>query len=554
MSVFDFNRLNIELTKRLNRIAEEKRASYIEFVDACMEKFDRESALSWLTGFASRNSSYAYTNVYKLLLLAELLEEQTVEKVVVHDSFQKKAVKALCRQTGHKVRICQAERTIKDMGLVRKLQFFCVLAGKYRESRRIRKVIKADEERLKTPFFLFDTYVLHSAFAEGEYKDRYFTNILEYTKEKLLFSTILTNNLPESGMSFYTKLKEEKKYQFLVKESFLTIRDYVWMLQWERVNKKFLRGSYIFSGYDISALVKGDILRNFAYLNTIDGLIAYRFLKRLKEKGASVKKAVLWYEGQPSSIGFVLGMRRFFPKVPVAGYVGLSLLENEIGYYPSKEQQRQGVLPHTFGVIGNGYTELIKKYNSALEVEVYPAFRYPLLWKKRGGDKISRRQKSILLVLSYYVDISAKLIRETLQALEDIGDVSYQLYLKNHPVNARLRLKDYSVDSHREIFFVEGDLIEAVQGKTIVVATATTSGMEIISQGARLIMYTAAGELINNAIPETIGEEYYAVAYSSEEIAACIRSFETADRGADFSMQEEYFEAVNEQTVARMFV
>lgn len=552
VSVFDFNHLTIELTKRLNEIAEEKRASYMEFVDDCMKKSNRADTFGWLSGFASRNSSYVYTNVYKLLLLSELLGERNVDRVVVYDSFQKKAVQALCRQSGCKVKICQTRKTIKDSALIREFQFFYVLAGKYRESRRIRRVIKPEGKKLRTPFFLFDTYVLNSSFTESGYKDRYFTNILEYTKENILFSTILTNNLQESGTSFYTKIKEEKKYQFLVKESFLTLKDYIWMLRWRKVNESFLHGNYVFAGCDISALVRGDILQGFAYPNTIDGLIAYRFLKRIKEKGGTIKKAVLWYEGQPSSIGFVLGMRRFFPEVLVTGYVGLPLLENEICYYPSREQQKQKVLPYTFGVIGRGYTELIKKYNTGLKVEVYPAFRYPSLWRKRE-EKENGGQKSILLVLSYYVDISASLIRETLKALECTGGTSYQIYMKNHPVNARMSLKDYSVQTDREIFLVEGDLIEAVQGKDIVIATATTSGMEIISQGAKLILYTAAGELINNAIPETIGKDYYATAYSSEEIAECIHAFENVATGTDIYLLDEYFERVEKETVCKIF-
>lgn len=546
MKRIDFEHLDENLTKEMNNIAKLYRREYVEFVDRSMKD---EENITWLTAFASRNSMYTYRTAFKLLTIKKLLEDSNeVNEIVVNNIYEKKAMKKLYK--GRKIKITCPRISWREIFIFQLLNFGVHWSMKIKEYFQIKKQVKINKKKklsFNQSITMIDTYVLASSFQNGKYHDRYFGNILKYSDVPLVFSTISINNKKQSTSQLYSEILNEKDYMFVLKETYLRFIDYLWMLKWPMVVYKQLKKKYVFAGIDLTDIVKYDLLYHLAYENSLDGLIACRFLYRMKKLGIKIKKNILWYEGQPSSLGFVLGMRKYYPNVKSLGYVGIPLMENELYLFPSKEQQLQKVCPDEIGVIGEKYVEDIKKYCDNLQVCICPAFRYAHL--RQMEENIYPDNKKILIVMPGDVKVALDLLEAIINSKES---KKYSLYIKNHPINSNFLVSDYRITESIEVKYLQGDLVTAIRNENIgvVIAAKTASGMEILLQGVNLIMYTPSGELINNGIKEDISG--YQIAFGKEDIDKCLLKIESGINDIKQLDAKSYFEDVNKSTVADM--
>lgn len=547
METLDFNCLTETQTRKLNDIANENRSKYMEFIEKISVGQKEEW---WLTKTASRNSTFVYTALYQILLAIYYIKKDLqLKKIVVYEKEVGQILEAYICQTSKTILVQYRGNSMKKSYIFSYFGFICVWLKKLYEFLVVK--LKWKKQKLpKQPILLIDTYIMNTCMKENGYADRYFNYILKYVKrEYTYFSTILLNNKKEPLWIFLNKLKVEEQYQFLPKEYFLSLRDYISFLKWPLLNRRFANKRYIYEGIDISPLVKKDLYNGMWYVNSFDGWIARQFVKQLKRKHVKLEKAILWYEGQPSSIGLIQGIRKWYPNTPVMGYNGLPFLENDLGGYPIKIQYEDNSAPDVIGVIGKRYAKIPKRYWKDLSVCLCPAFRYPNIYKMIAKTRLRRGEKKrLLILLSYFIETSKELLQSCLNMDQD-----YEIYIKNHPMNEEYNLKDYGISGIITATFIKGDLIQALRDKDIVVTAETTSGMEIISQGVGLIMYVPSGNLINCGLPEELEGRYYKMVFGSEELKKVMKKIVKEEHNFEKEdIREEYFEPVNTKSVERM--
>ena len=417
MEILDLNNLSVEHTKRLNEIAIEQRDAYVKFIDSVNihNKF-----AWWITKTSTRNSMYVYTCLYKIQFILEVIEKENyITKIIVDDKNIQIITKRYIKKYNKEIKVYSKSKRQKGW-LWNSCIYIYLWCLRLAEFIQIKKLLSQPTLESDVPICIIDTFVLHTCFTENGYMDRYFNNLLPNAEIRfnLYFSSILVNNCNLPFSSFLKKLKAEKEYPFLVKEQFLKFKDYLSMLIWPILCLPLVLKKYYFNGLDISMLMRSDISSGIMYQNSIDGLIAYHFIKRLKSKKVNVNKFILWYEGQPSSIGFTLGVRKWYHEKSILGYIGLPILENDLGYYPSTLQYIKQKVPDIFGVIGNAYIDIIKIYCNDLKVIVCPALRYNNCCNKQYKQKYNSGKTRILIVLSYYKEVSYQMLRNTLLAIE----------------------------------------------------------------------------------------------------------------------------------------
>jgi hypothetical protein len=349
---------------------------------------------------------------------------------------------------------------------------------------------------------------------------------------------------------FVKTVNNEKKYDFLVKEKYLKITDYLGMLVFPFACIRYAKERYIFKGCDISSIVRRSFISDFTNINSLDGYIAYNFVKRLKEKNVKIGNCILWYEGQPSSLGYIQGMRDFYGEVVVKGYIGGSLMEYALQLYPSQYQVERKISPDIIGVIGDGWVETACRFSENLHVESYPSFRFQQM-EPSVTNKNSDKHYRIFIVLPYFTDISTQLVEEVLIAVESFKDMEFEIIAKNHPNNAKFSIEDYTVKAKDRIQIVTGDISELSSQSDIVINSMSSSGMEIIANGIFLITYIPKGKLVNVGIPNCVDESRYIIAYTSDDIKKGIKVASSTNRISNLDSCY-FFKEVTRESIAQM--
>lgn len=553
MKTLDLQNLSVEQTVRLNEIARDHRKPYTEFVDDLSIKKKRKFAW-WVTGFSTRNSEYSQEKLYKFLLFKEIIStDLEINKVLIDDIGLYRIVRKYIKIKKLKgLKVIRKEKNIKYMLPVRLIAFVYLWIRKIKEYIVIRNSdMNLPEKNLKIEV-LIDTYVLDSCFdKDGKYIDRYFNGILKYISRNVLFSTVLVPNIVEPFSRFVDKLTLERNYNFIVKEKILKFSDYIRMLYFPIYCLRLLTEHYYYGEDDITSIIRRDLVFNIANNNTLDGYIAYAFIKRLKERNTKIENVVLWYEGQPSTIGFTIGMRKFYPEVQVKNFLELSLMENSLSLFPSKGQIHQKIVPNCIGVMGQALIDDIKVFCDELNVEVYPAFRYYSDLSEKEQREYHKGKK-ILVVLPGSQKISKILLDDVIKALLNDVNVRYHVYIKNHPNNERFSLNDYKCKFDVPVKFVNGKLTDLLSDVDIAINAMSSSGMEIIAKGVYLITYVPCGTLSNLGIPKNIPKSVYKIAYCSEDIWKGILQSEYWENSEKLQDITYYFEPVTRESVIRM--
>ena len=517
MKLLDLQQLNIALTKQLNRIAEDNRTQYTEFVDACSQKHEKD-LFWWVTPFACRHtySSSSFQNVCKLLLAKEIIDkDKDLQEIVVENRAMKKALKKYISKTDRKIRLFVRKKSNTDARLFYAFYIFLdVWYKEYRKYKVIRKLSKNQIYQFDEPIYLIDTPVLSSHLKGKEYTEAYFPDILEYTKENIYLCPTICFDNEMSLNELVFGLLHCTNYKFILKEMFWTKRDLLQCLRYPIKNILYCRSKKVYRDLDVTSIVNCDLIKGLYCSNSIIGILNYYFIKNLLKTDISIKKLIGWYEGQPSSTGLFIGYQKYSGKEAV-GYAGCPMPENLINLYPSHLQGKSGISPKIIGIIGSYYSQMVTQYNRNQKFIILPALRHAGLY--RDDSKIWKPEKEILIVLSYFMNSSKKLIRMINQVVTK--EMGYKIIFKNHPTRGHYTLQDYEETAGDYAYeFVTGDLISIIKGKSLVIAAETTAGLEILAQGVPLILCEDINKLTTYPMINDFLREVCKTVYCAEEL------------------------------------
>jgi len=235
------------------------------------------------------------------------------------------------------------------------------------------------KKKIYNKIILIDTFVLPGYYT----KDRYFNGLQnslnKFEKEKVFYSPVIAYTSIKDYYKVYKKLRSSK-LNFILKEDFLKFYD-VFSSVSEIFFSKFSKFKNInFKNIDFSNLLNFEIINGVGDDMTLEGVLNYKFVKRLKERKVSIKTVIDWWENQAIDKGLSKGIRTFYPGTNLLGYLGYYPRQFELQLSPLKIEYDLKYTPTKIAVTGNKIKKKINILAKKIKVITAPAFRFSYLW------------------------------------------------------------------------------------------------------------------------------------------------------------------------------
>lgn len=559
-NILDLTKLEQYNSRLVDNIAGKIRREYVNYL-AKTGKGNEKNVDWWVLDFVSRNTyiSPLFRNICYLIMLKKRLKEGHVYDEIIVDSL---ALKKVIKKNYYKYHFKVNYNGKSALHIyIRRIYSYCrIIVFFFKRwifgwsTRIYQKKIPLNER-----IVLIDTFVLKNSFANGFYSDRYYSKLLEYVnsdeKEHIYY-------VPEYyGIKNYKKIfmdMRTSKQKFLLKEDYLKIKDYIFALLYSfrvrKINIKFEE----FVGFDISFLIKEEMLNNGFSSSSMCGLLNYKFAQRLKNSDIKIKKIINWFENQTIDHGFNSGFRRFYPEVNLIGYQGFPLDNNYLSLYPTEQERICAVIPKEINVIGNGYINMVKEFCPDLQVKVAPAFRYSGVWNKRNYFP-DKHKCSILVALPIFIDESDEIIDTVLEAARSINIKNCIFKIKPHPTYDIKKISNKWSKKLPEMFeFVDGDFNSCVEKSDILISSASAVCLETLAKGIPVIVIGNRLGLTQLPIPRSISEDIWKLCYSVNDVIEAIKLYAKKDnktvnkyKKIGREIRDNFFEPVTELGVRK---
>lgn len=560
--ILDFRKLNSSEARLINEIAEKIRNDYIDFLSK-IGKNNENNIDWWMIDFVSRNTlvSDLFYNLCKLGFFKEKIKYDFIYKKIIVDSIGLKTViEDYCNKNEYSCNIIYKGKSSFWIYIKRILSYFksCMhffLSWVFAWSTRHYQKKNIMDKGIT----LIDTFVLKDSFKNSIYNDRYYGRLLEYLEkdEKRYFYYVPTY----CGIRNYRKLfinMRTSKQKFLLKEDYLKIKDYLFALLYPFRVRKLKIKIKNFMEFNIYSLIKEEIMKDSVSGSSMQGLLNYRFTKRLKDRNIKIRMILNWFENQTIDHGFNFGFRKYYPKVCLIGYQGFPLSNNRLSLYATEQELSCKVIPKEVKVIGKGYVKLAKKFCSDLKVTAAPALRFDRVWNKR---KVYPEQDKFIILISLPILMkeAEELIEIALEVAKTIKINNCFFQIKPHPVQDIKKIKVKWKEKLTQKFeFVQGDFNLCVEKSNILISCISSTCLETLAKGIPVIVITSKFGLIQLDIPKDIKQDIWRLCYETQEVCDAIiyyanRDVDTIKKHEEIGrkIRENYFEPVTRESVRK---
>lgn len=553
-TVLDLCHMNEELTEKLNAIADKSSCAYTEFIDT-LSIDKKKNMYWWITPLVSRNVYLC--NAFKEFCIVKLALEEVnnngYDTVIVPSVAIKECLEANIISKEIKINTISGKKNVLD-------EVRWNLKSTLKRYLDIKKEVKNIEYTLPKNIILIDAYIESTSFKGDKYVDRSFNGLTEYNyHNKMFFLSYLLDDAKLGYKEFINRLQKETDYEFLIREKFISLFDFRIILYYLIQCTRFLKGKKVCDGIDYTTIINQALIAGMYNRNAYNGLLNVCMIKRMKRRyHLDIEQLVGHYEGQPSSNGLFFAFRREYADKRNLGYIASPGLAKQISLYPSLEQYRNDAVPYAYGIQGIGWLSFLSQFCDNVKYQIVPSFRYSHIFERKkidGND--SHSGLKVLVVLSYFTELSRGLLNSVLKVYDDIQNEDVKIFIKNHPNNCGYTLEDYGIDDKpykKAIVYESGSMDDAVRNKDIVLLVGTSSGLEILSTGVPIILYAVPSEIDLFGMPRFLQDEGCYIVYNAEQLVEAV--YRLRDCKIKPEMIEriltEVFVPVNEKTVKQM--
>lgn len=551
-------RLGREHAVQLDAIAAELRRPYVDFISDLSAPFGVDLDW-WVTPLASRNT-YAcplFRRLCQVELAKRLAAAGGVSEIVVDTP----ATAGLLREAlPPSVRVRSALTPLRwrlraALAILRRLAatlYAC--SGRYVFSRLIPPAGRALPAE---PITLVDTFLYPESIQAGAFNDRHYPGLMQQLGEderRHVYWAPVFYRLRNHARQF--RRLRACRDNLLLAEDYLRLEDYAYAVGY------FLRGRRVLPERKFLGLAVGSLLREayaeaFAGSGSIEGLLRYRFARRLSEAGVRLQRVVEWYENQEIDHGAVSGWLTFFPDTKVIGYQGFLASRNYLCMFPLEMERALGLLPQTIGVMGPALADPAREFCAGLDVKTAPAFRFDALW--RLPDKRPLHGGVVLLVS---LPLEAG---EARQILEMVGVAlcgnpasgNWQVRIKPHPAFPRhLFDAGNGLGLRPGWTLVSGDLDALLEEADLFVGSASSACVQAVVHGVPAAVIGGRARPTLNTIPDWVDDALWKVCHTAEDLQETLALHAMRDvevlarrRAAGLAIRERLFQPVTRPAV-----
>lgn len=522
-------RMNRELAILLDEIALELRRPFVEFTTELSTHFG-DNIDWWITPIACRNtySDDFFLKLCQLRLIHRLVSQsENISEVIVDNP---NIASLLISSFPQQFRvICSTSRRyfIFKRGIIVFYKFLLAVyscLARFSFSKLVPRSRRADIP--SAPISFIETIIYPESIQRGVFKDRHYPGLLECLNDneaKLIYWAPYYY-----GVKNYFRLFLDIRScrdNFLIAEDYLTWRDYLFALLHIIRGSQLKFSSCFFMGMDVTALVFESHLSGLANGGSIEALLRYRFIYRLREAGILLSHAVDWFENQEVDHGAILALRTFYPDIFITGYQGFFASPVYLCMFPIKIEQEFNFLPHKVSVVSPCLISAVKEFNSDLRVLTAPAFRF---YKEFSVVK-SKNQRLVLFVplpaMGRDVEIILSLMVEFFSRFPS-WRARCLVQVKFHPSFSEKSIcRMISLVGFSFFEIVNDDFENLLCNADILVGAASSSCVEAIVRGVAVIIVGSRGAITQNPLPSVLASCLWSVCYSFEDVARFIESY-----------------------------
>lgn len=534
------------------KIAWQIRGAYIELITT-LGQHRRGDVDWWVTSLASRNTYICplYLRLCKLMLVFDLHEKGRLPDEVVTDST---ALAGIIKQhLGGALKVT----LVRNKGMFAKSLDYCsryAAAFYHATFQYLCSLMWLKKRKLPADgAILVDIFISSDNMIENKIDDRYYpgmTEVLEESQRKNFFYTP-THYKVKNYPAHFRKLNRCRD-RFLLKEDVLTLADYLYALM-HPLRLRRPAGKVGFFGIDIGNLVREALSETISNSGSIEGLLRYRFARRLKKLDFRPGKIIEWFENQEVDHGAIAGWRKFFPELEVVGYQGFLSSPHYFSSIPIEQEQEYQLLPTRIVVIGENSVDSVKEFAPNLEVKTGPAFRFSSLWNEIEITR-DREGFNILAALPIHFRESSKIIDMLAGAIKiNRGLSSVIIFVKPHPTWKAVDVRRLLSGREFEYELLSSSFDDALAVSDLIVSAASSVCAYAIARAVPCVVVGTPGSLLENSIHKDVDSRLWKICYLAEELADAVEYYTAygPEQKDELRIAAEAFRAVQFEPVNR---
>jgi hypothetical protein len=526
--ILDLNHLSLDQVRALESVIDEIKPDFHALISSLYDRTGR--SIFWDVNSLLSRSNYT-SDLFQDLCGLELARQAVVtgaaDKVIVRNPGQKKVLDAYFRKLEMKIPVKCPGALMSVIGrigkpiydVLRNIQWS--LAYLKQKNRNRRQAVPKDR-----PLILVDTFFSTYIFKSGEFKDRYYTGLLDHlTPEQEAQVFFVPNVISWRKIGRMTEVAAAAREQFIYFFDFLKLRDYLFAVSAPIAIKRIPLWHYRFRDMPIGPVLKADFRKHIAQRSAFRGILFFCFFRRLKQAGICLHLVVDWFENQMVDRGFNKGKNTFYPDTPSVGYQGLiAAYKWHFQVQPTQAEARAKVIPDTLAVTGKGLTGIARQFHPDLDVMVAPGLRFSDIHDipVKEPDRFSDTNPVILAALPIWVEDSLDILGLLVHVLDRIRETGATVKIKPHPSLDFDAVKSAMPSWPRRFTVMDGNFVTAVQTADLLISSGSTVCMEAIAYGIPVIVIGSRTGVTKNVIPDTVSKQIWDLCYTPDEFSRAL--------------------------------
>lgn len=564
MEKISLNELKNRHAVVFNEVAEEMRQLYNQLI-AELSKGHDKSIDWWASEVASRNpySTPLRDDCCDFVFMQRIASQLKGVEVVVSKASLRKAMAQYCKKNNIEM---QLSSNVTFMDKVKFIVWpflrYCKLLfiyASYWFSANI--VARRKSKVISNSCILINTFVHDDSFEKkgGPYLDRYykrFGDLLTEREQGLLYYVPTLLNSSMSSISVMRAVRACPQ-QFLLKEDFLSILDYLYAFFFPFRAIRFLFKKAYLNGVDITSLVRHSFWYTIISRGSIESLLKYRFIKRLKEKKIAVRLAVEWFENQNIQKVSVVGFHYYYPKTEVIGYQGYIVSKDYISMFPVPDEYKSNLLPQTIAVVGKALLNGPKEFCNSFNVILAPALRFMDVYNVKVEHQ---KDDNFTILIPFPAEIeNINALLQHLVVLQNLNMSNVRTIVKLHPMidsKTTEMIKNTLAKTNNLVFLTKRSFIDLVDQADVVIGNQSSTSMESLARAVPVIIINQQG--FESPIPSSVSTIIWRECNSSEEVKKALHYFDetkylnaTEYKKIAHEIKANYFEPVTREGVCK---
>ena len=539
-----------------DRVAEDVRGAYSELIDKLGDHF-RNSLCWWLETPAARNQRFTrlFHDCIVLALLCEYRDRGELPVEVVVDSRESAAMlRTWAGSSGVEISVNLSGNAVKRRwekfrDRISPLRTLLRFGWNLALCKIIRPGVRLEHG---TAYTLIDTFIL-PGFETG---DRYYPGLLDQlaagADTVCLRVPEVVNFGPWEQYMLYRHYRQERTGDCLFKETVLGVSDWLACIEhwWRRTRLAVPPADFM--GQDLSGVVKAEIASGTGFRPACQGLMNYRFAKKLAARKMDIRRVIDWWENQPLDKGWNLGFRKYFPAVDAAGYNGMH--GGYLAIRPLESEYQAGVLPSRIAVMGSAYVNDRKEFCDRVRWEIAPAFWHQWLWESdfQAGED---RDQMVLVSLTIDRDNCRNMVAAVNEAAGHLPEIRFML--KAHPMMPLGTVLEAMPALEPNCQETKSPVAEGLRSSRVLICSGhTTVALEGVANGNDVILFGEFGRGMD--VPNIRGEDglTFDVSHNGAELVSSLRERLRESRSglAGESEMARYFAPLDPQLTMDWFL